>query len=73
LSPSGPGRRICFERERRSRATTRGAVDLAKELGMEVTMNEKFAKGTEDFNILFQKAKGSGADGSIRPPTRATR
>jgi branched-chain amino acid transport system substrate-binding protein len=41
---------------------TQGAVDLAKELGMEVTMNEKFAKGTKDFNILIQKAKASGAD-----------
>ena len=29
---------------------------------MEVTMNEKFAKGTKDFNILIQKAKASGAD-----------
>jgi branched-chain amino acid transport system substrate-binding protein len=43
-------------------ALTQGAVDLAKELGMEVTMNEKFAKGTKDFNILIQKAKASGAD-----------
>jgi branched-chain amino acid transport system substrate-binding protein len=37
-------------------------VALAKELGMEVTQNEKFAKGTKDFNILIQKAKASGAD-----------
>jgi branched-chain amino acid transport system substrate-binding protein len=43
-------------------ALTQGAVDLAKQLGMEVTMNEKFAKGTKDFNILIQKAKASGAD-----------
>jgi branched-chain amino acid transport system substrate-binding protein len=41
---------------------TQGAVALAKELGMEVTQNEKFAKGTKDFNILIQKAKASGAD-----------
>ena len=41
---------------------TQGAVALAKELGMEVTGNEKFAKGTKDFNILIQKAKASGAD-----------
>jgi len=27
-----------------------------------VTMNEKFAKGTKDFNILIQKAKATGAD-----------
>jgi len=43
-------------------ALTQGAVDLAKQLGMEVTMNEKFAKGTKDFNILIQKARASGAD-----------
>ena len=43
-------------------ALTQGAVDLAKELGMQVTMNEKFAKGTKDFNILIQKAKAGGAD-----------
>jgi branched-chain amino acid transport system substrate-binding protein len=41
---------------------TQGAVDLAKKLGIEVTMNEKFAKGTKDFNILIQKAKAGGAD-----------
>ncbi|MDP1751111.1 MAG: ABC transporter substrate-binding protein, partial [Reyranella sp.] len=38
------------------------AIEEAKSLGMEVTMNEKFAKGTKDFNILIQKAKASGAD-----------
>lgn len=43
-------------------ALTQGAVALAKELGMEVTMEEKFAKGTKDFNIMIQKAKASGAD-----------
>jgi branched-chain amino acid transport system substrate-binding protein len=43
-------------------AMTQGAVAIAKELGMEVTQNEKFAKGTKDFNILIQKAKASGAD-----------
>lgn len=43
-------------------ALTQGAITLAKELGMEVTMDEKFAKGTKDFNILIQKAKASGAD-----------
>lgn len=43
-------------------ALTQGAVELAKKLGMEVTMNEKFAKGTKDFNILIQKARASGAD-----------
>ncbi len=43
-------------------ALTQGAIDLAKELGMQVTMNEKFAKGTKDFNILIQKAKAGGAE-----------
>ena len=43
-------------------ALTNGAIEEAKKLGMEVTMNEKFAKGTKDFNILIQKAKASGAD-----------
>ena len=43
-------------------ALTQGAIDLAKELGMDVTMQEKFAKGTKDFNILIQKAKASGAE-----------
>ena len=43
-------------------ALTNGAIEEAKSLGMEVTMNEKFAKGTKDFNILIQKAKASGAE-----------
>jgi branched-chain amino acid transport system substrate-binding protein len=43
-------------------AISQGAADLAKQLGMEVTMFEKFAKGTKDFNILIQKAKASGAE-----------
>ncbi|MGD9881255.1 MAG: amino acid ABC transporter substrate-binding protein [Reyranella sp.] len=43
-------------------ALTNGAVEEAKKLGIEVTMNEKFAKGTKDFNILIQKAKATGAD-----------
>ncbi len=43
-------------------ALTQGAIALAKELKMEVTMEEKFAKGTKDFNILIQKAKASGAE-----------
>jgi branched-chain amino acid transport system substrate-binding protein len=43
-------------------ALTQGAIELAKELGMQVTMDEKFAKGTKDFNILIQKARASGAE-----------
>jgi branched-chain amino acid transport system substrate-binding protein len=43
-------------------ALTAGAIEEAKALGIEVTMNEKFAKGTKDFNILIQKARASGAD-----------
>ena len=41
---------------------TQGAIELAKKLGMQVTMEEKFAKGTKDFNILIQKARASGAE-----------
>lgn len=41
---------------------TKGAADLAKELGMEVVMMEKFAKGTKDFSVIIQKALASGAD-----------
>ena len=40
----------------------KGAVKLAKDLGMEVTMMEKFAKGTKDFSIMFQKARATGAE-----------
>lgn len=43
-------------------ALTQGAIELAKQLGMQVTMDEKFAKGTKDFNILIQKARASGAE-----------
>ena len=43
-------------------ALTNGAIEEAKGLGMQVTMNEKFAKGTKDFNILIQKARASGAE-----------
>lgn len=43
-------------------ALTQGAIELAKKLGMQVTMEEKFAKGTKDFNILIQKARASGAE-----------
>ncbi len=41
---------------------TAGAVEIAKQLGMQVVMNEKFAKGTKDFSILIQKARATGAD-----------
>ncbi|MBV9835197.1 MAG: amino acid ABC transporter substrate-binding protein [Alphaproteobacteria bacterium] len=41
---------------------TAGAIEEAKSLGIQATMNEKFAKGTKDFNILIQKARASGAD-----------
>ena len=41
---------------------TKGAEALAKELGMEVVMMEKFAKGTKDFSVIIQKALASGAD-----------
>ncbi len=41
---------------------TKGAIDLAKELGIEVVMEEKFAKGTKDFSLIVQKALATGAD-----------
>lgn len=40
----------------------KGAVALAEELGMEVTMNEAFAPGTKDFSLIIQKAMASGAE-----------
>jgi branched-chain amino acid transport system substrate-binding protein len=40
----------------------KGAAKLAKDLGMEVTMMEKFAKGTKDFSIMLLKAKATGAE-----------
>lgn len=43
-------------------ALNAGAVEEAKARGMEVVLNEKFAKGTKDFNILIQKAKAAEAD-----------
>jgi branched-chain amino acid transport system substrate-binding protein len=43
-------------------ALSQGAAEEAKARGMEVAMNEKFAKGTKDFNILIQKARAAGAD-----------
>lgn len=39
-----------------------GAVALAEELGMEVTMNEAFAPGTKDYSVIIQKALASGAE-----------
>jgi branched-chain amino acid transport system substrate-binding protein len=41
---------------------TEAASKFAKELGMEVTMFEKFPKDTKDFSTLLLKAKASGAD-----------
>lgn len=41
---------------------SQGAADLARELGMEVVMFEKFAKGTKDFSVIIQKALATGAD-----------
>ena len=46
--------------------TAQGAEKLAKTLGMDVTMMEKFAKGTKDFSIMFQKARATGA-GALYP------
>ena len=40
----------------------KGAIELAKELGIEVVMDETFAQGTKDFSVIIQKALASGAD-----------
>lgn len=40
----------------------KGAVELADKLGMKITMNEKFAKGTKDYSLIIQKALASGAE-----------
>jgi len=42
--------------------TAAGVKKRAEELGMEVVMYEKFAKGTKDFSVMIQKALASGAD-----------
>jgi len=41
---------------------TKGAIELAQELGIEVVMEETFAQGTKDFSVIIQKALASGAD-----------
>jgi branched-chain amino acid transport system substrate-binding protein len=38
------------------------AKSLAEAQGIEVTINEKFSKGTKDFSILLQKVRMTGAD-----------
>jgi branched-chain amino acid transport system substrate-binding protein len=42
--------------------TAEGVRKRAGELGMEVVMFEKFAKGTKDFSVMIQKALATGAD-----------
>jgi len=42
--------------------TAAGVKKRAEELGIEVAMYEKFAKGTKDFSVMIQKALASGAD-----------
>ncbi|MDA7949493.1 MAG: amino acid ABC transporter substrate-binding protein [Hyphomicrobiaceae bacterium] len=42
--------------------TAAGVKKRAEELGIEVVMFEKFAKGTKDFSVMIQKALASGAD-----------
>ena len=42
--------------------TAAGVRKRAEELGIEVVMYEKFAKGTKDFSVMIQKALASGAD-----------
>lgn len=42
--------------------TAEGVKKRAEELGIEVVMFEKFAKGTKDFSVMIQKALATGAD-----------
>lgn len=42
--------------------TAEGVRKRAEELGIEVVMFEKFAKGTKDFSVMIQKALATGAD-----------
>ena len=42
--------------------TAAGVKKRAGELGIDVVMFEKFAKGTKDFSVMIQKALASGAD-----------
>lgn len=42
--------------------TAEGVRKRAEELGVEVVMFEKFAKGTKDFSVMIQKALATGAD-----------
>jgi branched-chain amino acid transport system substrate-binding protein len=43
-------------------ASAAGCKKLAEDLGIEVTMAEKWATGTKDFSIIIQKAMASGAE-----------
>ena len=42
--------------------TAAGVKRRAEELGIDVVMFEKFAKGTKDFSVMIQKALATGAD-----------
>ena len=53
---------IIYDDEPFPAGIAQGAADWAKANGMEVTLFEKYAKGTKDFSILIQKAKASGAE-----------
>lgn len=53
---------IVYDDEPFPAGIAQGSADWAKANGMEVTMFEKYAKGTKDFSILIQKAKASGAE-----------
>jgi branched-chain amino acid transport system substrate-binding protein len=44
------------------RAAGAGAVELAREKGMDVVFHETYPRGTEDFSPLLAKVRGSNAD-----------
>ena len=44
------------------KAAGKGAVELAKQQGMEVVLHETYPKGTKDFSALLAKVKAGNAD-----------
>ena len=56
---------IVYDDEPFPAGIAKGSAEWAKANGMEVTLFEKYAKGTKDFSILIQKAAASGADAFV--------
>lgn len=44
------------------KAAGKGAVELAKQKGMQVVLHETYAKGTKDFSAILARVKAGGAD-----------